>query len=145
MSDAHCHISGNLHIRGDVFFSGTLRIDGRVDGRVSIYEGGKGHLVVSKGAQLHGQVLATTVLADGLINGRMDVLDKLECRPHAVIKGDVTYGSMHMAEGATIEARCRQRDQLQAKTTVENKPKLNANFLATKAGAMKKLSGPDKA
>lgn len=133
--DAHCHISGNLHIRGDIFFSGTLRIDGRVEGKVSIYEGGKGSLVVSQGASITGPVLATSVLADGLIAGRMDVVDKLECRSHSIIRGEVTYGSIQMHDGATMEARCRQRDQIQQRGVggkPQDKPKLGADFLATK-------------
>jgi cytoskeletal protein CcmA (bactofilin family) len=40
---AHCFIAGNLHIRGDVMFSGSLRIDGRVDGKVCTFDGTKVH------------------------------------------------------------------------------------------------------
>lgn len=109
--DGHCLITGNLQIRGDVYFSGQLRIDGRVDGKVSVFEGGKGQLVVSRGAVINGPVSATSVLADGTINGPMDVQEKLECRSNAVIRGRVTYGSIHISDGAKIEAACRQRDQ----------------------------------
>lgn len=112
--DGHCMITGNLQIRGDVYFSGQLRVDGRVDGKVSIFEGGKGMLVVSKGGVINGPVFATNVLADGTVNGPMDVLEKLECRPNAVIRGRVVYGSMHISDGARIEAQCKQRDQMGA-------------------------------
>jgi cytoskeletal protein CcmA (bactofilin family) len=111
-ADGHCLITGNLQIRGDVYFAGQLRVDGRVDGKVSVFEGGKGQLIVSKGAVINGAVTATSVLADGTINGPMDVEDKLECRANAVIRGRVTYGAMHVADGAKIEAQCKQRDQL---------------------------------
>jgi cytoskeletal protein CcmA (bactofilin family) len=109
--ESHCLIAGNLHIRGDVYFSGTLRIDGKVDGKVSIYEGGRGQLVLSKGAVINGPVVVTTALVDGTVTGAMDVTDKLECRAHAVLRGEVTYGAIHIADGARIEAKCRQRDQ----------------------------------
>lgn len=109
--DGHCLITGNLQIRGDVYFSGQLRVDGRVDGKVSVYEGGRGQLIVSKGAVINGPVIATSVLADGTVNGPMDVLEKLECRANAVIRGRVVYGSIHITDGAKIEAQCKQRDQ----------------------------------
>ncbi len=109
--DGHCLITGNLQIRGDVYFSGQLRVDGRIDGKVSIFEGGKGMLIVSKGGVINGPVFATSVLADGTVNGPMDVLEKLECRPNAVIRGRVIYGSIHITDGAKIEAQCKQRDQ----------------------------------
>lgn len=110
-ADGHCLITGNLQIRGDVFFSGQLRVDGRIDGKVSVFEGGKGQLIVSKGAVINGAVLATSVLADGTVNGPMDVEEKLECRPNAVIRGRVIYGAIHISDGAKIEAQCKQRDQ----------------------------------
>lgn len=113
--DGHCLITGNLQIRGDVFFSGQLRVDGRVDGKVSVYEGGRGQLIVSKGAVINGPVFATSVLADGTVNGPMDVQEKLECRPNAVIRGKVVYGSIHISDGARIEAQCKQRDQVNLK------------------------------
>lgn len=112
--DGHCLITGNLQIRGDVYFSGQLRIDGRVDGKVSVYEGGRGQLIVSKGAVINGPVIATSVLADGTVNGPMDVLEKFECRANAVIRGRVVYGSILITDGARIEAQCKQRDQLSA-------------------------------
>lgn len=110
--DGHCLITGNLQIRGDVYFSGQLRIDGRIDGKVSVFEGGKGQLVVSKGAVINGPVYATSVLIDGTINGPMDVEEKLECRTNAVIRGRVIYGSIHITDGAKIEAQCQQRSAL---------------------------------
>lgn len=110
-ADGHCMITGNLQIRGDVYFSGQLRVDGRIDGKVSVFEGGKGQLVVSKGAVINGPVSVTAALVDGTVNGPMDVQDKFECRANAIIRGKVLYGSIHITDGAKIEAQCRQRDQ----------------------------------
>lgn len=126
---SHCLISGNLQIKGDVYFSGSLRIDGRVDGKISVYEGRKGQVIVSQNAVVNGPIVATNVLADGLINGTMDVVDKLECRSHAVIRGNVTYGRMDISDGAQIEARCRKRE---ANEKPARGAKLNAAFLAKK-------------
>ena len=54
-------------------------------------------------------MVASSVLVDGTINGPMDVEEKLECRPNAVIRGRVLYGSIHITDGAKIEAQCTQR------------------------------------
>ncbi|MDD9911923.1 MAG: polymer-forming cytoskeletal protein [Alphaproteobacteria bacterium] len=135
--DSHCLISGNLKIRGDVYFSGTLRVDGRIDGKVSIYEGGKGQLVVSKGAVINGPIYATTVLADGTISGSMEVVDRLECRSNAIIRGEVTYGSIHIGDGAKIEARCRQIEKSTGRSKDQKKEPLNkltVDFLAKNKG-----------
>lgn len=125
----HCLISGNLQIKGDVYFSGSLRVDGRIDGKISTYEGRRGQVIVSKGAIVNGPINATSVLADGLISGTMEVSEKLECRSNAVIRGHVTYGSMDIADGAQIEARCRKREINTGKKSKTS----GTNFLATRA------------
>lgn len=129
--DGHCLITGNLQIRGDVYFSGQLRVDGRIDGKVSVFEGGRGQLVVSKGAVINGPVYANTVLVDGTINGPMDVEEKLECRPNAVIRGRVVYGSIHITDGAKIEAQCQQRTTISMASGSADEP-LAPPLLATR-------------
>ncbi|MFZ2619319.1 MAG: polymer-forming cytoskeletal protein [Alphaproteobacteria bacterium] len=118
--ESHCLISGNLHIRGDVFFSGILRVDGKIDGKVAVYEGGRGQLVVGKGASINGPVQVTSAIVDGAVAGVMDVADKLECRAHAILSGEVTYGLIHIADGAKIEAKCKQREAGRAESSATN-------------------------
>ncbi len=113
--ETHGMIAGNLQIKGDVYFSGTLRVDGRIDGRVSTFDGCRGQLTLSKGACINGAVTVNTALIDGTVTGPMDVQDKLECRPHAIIKGNVLYGAIHIADGAKLEAKCQQRQAYQEK------------------------------
>lgn len=126
--EGHCFISGNLRVTGEVHFAGNLRIDGRVDGRIGVFEGKRGTLVVSKGAIVNGPVQVTDLITDGTINGEVYVEDKLECRSSAIIKGEVRYQKMNISEGARIEGRCIQRDQeAQQKHTAEVTP-----FLATR-------------
>lgn len=105
-ANSHCLISGPIHIKGDVQFAGQLRLDGRVDGKVTTLEGRNGNLILSKGAIINGPVNVTNMIADGLVNGQISVVDKVECRQHAVIRGDVHYANIHIADGARIEGRC---------------------------------------
>ncbi len=124
----HCLISGHLHIRGDVSFCGSLRIDGRVDGKVSQAEGSQGQLVISRGAVINGPVVAQDVIVDGTVSGDLMVDGRLECRSHAVLKGEVRYGSIHIADGAKIEARCLQKDQGPHLQTVSRSPRSSASI-----------------
>lgn len=109
--EAHCLVAGNLHIRGDVFFSGNLRIDGRVDGNIQIYDGGKGNLILSKGAVVQGDVRVDNLVVDGLLHGNAAVANKLECRAHGTLRGKVIYKEMTTVSGAKIEAKCEQSDK----------------------------------
>ena len=152
-ANSHCLISGPIHIKGDVQFAGQLRLDGRVDGKVSVHEGRNGNLILSKGAIINGPVTVTNMIADGLVNGQISVVDKVECRQHAVIRGDVHYANIHIADGARIEGRCIKHEagfvaNLQATTSmttrsstgttggspsaVSNSGATSVNFLATR-------------
>jgi cytoskeletal protein CcmA (bactofilin family) len=115
-AEGHCMITGNLQIRGDVYFSGQLRVDGRIDGKVSTFDGGRGSLIVSKGAVINGPVNVTNLLVDGTLNGPVDVEEKLECRANAILRGRALYGSIHISDGAKIEAQCRQHDAVSKMT-----------------------------
>lgn len=104
----HTLIASSVHVVGDIKFAGTLRIDGRVDGKIGVQSGKTGTLVVSKDATVNGPISATEVVVDGNVNGNMKVDGRVECRPHAIIRGELHYGSLHISEGAMIEGRCMQ-------------------------------------
>ena len=106
-----CHnlIAPGTVIKGDVQFSGTLRVEGRIDGKVSLVPGTRGNLVLTRGGTVNGPVSATNVLTDGLISGTLRAKGRVECRNKAIIRGDVYYDKIHIAEGATIEGRCIQK------------------------------------
>jgi cytoskeletal protein CcmA (bactofilin family) len=131
-AEGHCMITGNLQIRGDVYFSGQLRVDGRIDGKVNVFDGGKGHLIVSKGAVINGPVHVTNLLVDGTLTGPVDIDEKLECRANAVLKGRVLYGTIHITDGARIEAQCKQRDQASKLTEFDAENTSSQPLLATR-------------
>ncbi|MBI1362601.1 MAG: hypothetical protein GC134_01315 [Proteobacteria bacterium] len=111
-SSGHSIIAQGVHVIGDIKFCGSLRIEGRVDGKVSVADGKKGNLVLSQDGIINGPVIVTNLLTDGHINGNTLVEERLECRSHAIIRGEVIYQVIHIAEGASIEGRCMQRSDL---------------------------------
>lgn len=134
VAGGHCLISGAISIRGDVVFAGTLRVDGRIDGRITVADGKQGMLIVSKGGIINGPVNVTDVIVDGTINGDIIAQEKVECRRNAFIRGEVHYQNINIAEGARIEGRCIKKDQkaaAQAATVPDS-------FLATRTVGGKK-------
>lgn len=107
--ESHCFISGNVSVQGEVQFSGTLRVDGRVNGKITNYPNKQGTLVVSKGAFIDGPVETTNVICDGTIHGRVNVVNKLEVRNNGVIKGEMYYNRLSTQEGAQLIGRCHQK------------------------------------
>ncbi|MFT7144987.1 MAG: cytoskeletal protein CcmA (bactofilin family) [Alphaproteobacteria bacterium] len=106
--ESHCFISGNISVQGEVQFSGTLRVDGRIVGKVSSYPNKNGTLVVSKGAFVDGPVETTNIICDGTIHGRVQASNKLEVRSNGVINGEMHYDKLSTMEGAQLIGRCHQ-------------------------------------
>ena len=139
VKDKHGHtlIANGTQITGDIRFSGLLRIDGRVDGKVMVHEGKKGMLILSRSAVINGPVRCSDLVTDGTINGTVNVDGRLECRAQSVITGEVHYGNMHINEGAVIEGRCTKR-ALATPEAVEYKPQTQEESVAHISTFLKK-------
>jgi|TARA_Y100001960_G_scaffold54186_1_gene55477 cytoskeletal protein CcmA (bactofilin family) len=133
VKNSHSIIADNLHIVGDIRFSGTLRIDGKVDGKIELLKKQQGTLILSTTAQVNGPVSTTNLISNGVINGRVHVDDKLECRNNSRINGQVTYGSLHLDSGAIIEGRCSKKPTNTSKSSPRKSLEVEmSSFLKTR-------------
>jgi len=98
-------IGAGTTVRGDVVFSGGLRIDGTVEGNVTTADGQTGTLVVSEQARIHGKVSVSHVVVNGAVEGPIVARDYLELQGKARVDGDVTYRTLEMQMGAVVEGR----------------------------------------
>lgn len=94
-------------LRGEVVFSGGLRIDGEVHGDISADASTRSLLVISEKAQVHGKVNAGHVIISGEVTGPVVSTELLELQPRARVRGDVRYEMLEMHPGATIEGELK--------------------------------------
>lgn len=98
-------IADNLHIVGDVHFSGGLRIDGRVEGNVFSKPGAKGLLVLSENGVITGKVHTYDAVINGSITGDLEVEHFAELQVSANVVGNVRYRQLQMDCGSTVEGK----------------------------------------
>ena len=98
-------IGAGTVVRGDVSFSGGLRIDGHVQGSVATTDGEPGTLVVSEQARVDGEVNVSHVVVNGSVNGPVNADDYLELQAKARVVGDVRYRRLEMQTGAVVQGR----------------------------------------
>jgi len=98
-------IGANTQVRGDIVFSGGLRIDGQVDGNVATLDGKSGTLVVSEHARLTGKVNVSHVVVNGTVQGPINARDYLELQAKARVVGDLAYKTLEMHLGAVVQGR----------------------------------------
>lgn len=89
-----------VQINGDLVFSGGLRLHGKVFGNV--FADGKSTLVLSEGAEVHGEINVPHLLSNGHIFGNVHAAERIELHPSAKIRGNVHYKALVIAAGAMI-------------------------------------------
>ena len=94
-------IASGLTFEGKIEGSGHVRISGRFKGDVHV----DGTLTVDAGAHLAGAVRAGSVVVAGEIEGNIEGAQRVELHQSGVVNGDVTAGSLTVADGARMRGR----------------------------------------
>ena len=105
-------IGAGTIIKGDITFSGGLRIDGEVHGNVSAATEDSGTLVLSEHARIEGAVNVSNLVVNGTVNGPIRSTEFIELQSHARVTGDVEYRAIEMQLGAVVQGRLVYRDEM---------------------------------
>ena len=97
-------ISQGTIIRGDVRFTGTLHVEGRIEGSV-LGEGANAVFTLSEHGQVQGEVRVPHAMINGQVTGDIYASVRLELASQARVTGDVRYSSLEMAAGAQVTGR----------------------------------------
>ena len=84
----------NSEFKGDIAISGTLRIDGKLTGKVTA-----GWIVVGDQASVKGELTATGIVVGGRIEGILRADDIVELKSSARLDGDIYSKKLIIAEG----------------------------------------------
>jgi cytoskeletal protein CcmA (bactofilin family) len=98
-------IGENTHIKGDVHFSGGLRIDGAVTGNIIADEGEAAMLTLSEKGRIQGEIRVAHQLINGTVNGDLYASEHVELAAKAHIHGNVFYRLLEMAMGAEVNGQ----------------------------------------
>jgi len=98
-------IGADTRIEGDIHFSGGLRVDGMIRGKVSEPIATPSTLILSEHGSIEGAVSASKIVINGKVTGPVRAGQFIELQPKAHITGDVYYKSLEMHTGAVIEGK----------------------------------------
>jgi len=100
-----CLIGAGTVVRGEVIFTGGLRVDGQILGNVATANGEPGTLVLGEHARVEGKINVSHVVVNGTVNGPVIASGYLELQAKARIVGDVLYRRLEMHQGALVKGR----------------------------------------
>jgi cytoskeletal protein CcmA (bactofilin family) len=98
-------IGAGTTVSGDIAFSGGLRVDGKVIGKVTTLDNQPGTLVISEQARVDGEVRVSHVVVNGAVSGSLIANDYLELQAKARVNADVAYRMLEMHFGAIVEGK----------------------------------------
>lgn len=95
-------IGSRTELKGDITFTGGLRIDGKLKGNITAKGDGNSTLVLSENAAVIGNVTVPHIITNGTIKGTVRASERIELQPKAEVAGDLYYKVMEMAPGAVV-------------------------------------------
>lgn len=95
-------VGARTELKGDLTFSGGLRIDGKLKGNVTAKGEGNSTLILSENAVIIGNVSVPHMIINGTIKGTVRAAERIELQPKGEITGDVFYKVLEVAHGAII-------------------------------------------
>ena len=112
-------IGAKTDLKGDIVFTGGLRVDGKVRGNITAKGDGNSTLVLSEHAMVTGNVTVPHIITNGTIKGNVRAAERIELQPKAEISGDVYYKVIEMSLGAVINGNLlREAVEVNNKGTV---------------------------
>lgn len=107
-------IGVRTEIKGNLAFTGGLRVDGKIEGNVNAQGDGNSTLILSENAVITGDVTVPHIVINGRIRGNIIAAERVELQPKAVIEGDVGYKILEVQAGAVVVGAMRRTGEREA-------------------------------
>jgi cytoskeletal protein CcmA (bactofilin family) len=115
-SRSAARLGASIQIRGEVFGTEDLEIDGIVDGPISL----KGHeLTVGATAQLKSEIHAGNVVAYGKVVGNVHSRGRVDIKKDGSIIGDIDSARISIEDGAHFKGRIEIDPAKQAQSAAD--------------------------
>jgi cytoskeletal protein CcmA (bactofilin family) len=96
----------DTRFKGNIRFSGTLSLDGVVEGSISSVEGSGSKLIINQNAVVNGNITSDAVLISGRVRGNIKAMERVEVYRAGSLKGDVYTSDIMIEGGAEFEGNC---------------------------------------
>ena len=103
-ADEISSISSDITIVGKIIGKGTVKISGRIEGELHA-----AILVISDGAQVEGDIVATEVTIGGSVKGTIHA-NRVKLTSSAVVEGDIFHRTLSIEENARFEGSSRREE-----------------------------------
>ena len=93
-------------IEGTLAFTETIRIDGRIKGKLTSTQG---TLIVGEHASIDADIAVAVAIIHGTVNGHVVAKQRAEVHAPAKVKGDITAPTVTIDSGVTFNGNCKMQ------------------------------------
>ncbi len=101
-TDLNGFLDAGSHVKGELHFENTFRVDGKLTGRIS----SDGTLVVGKGGLLVGEIEVAQVFVSGRVEGEIRASQRVQIAATGVVQADIDTPTLVIEDGALFDGRC---------------------------------------
>jgi cytoskeletal protein CcmA (bactofilin family) len=101
--DIIIYMGKNVEIKGNVNFEGSGRIDGKVEGKITV----KGSIIFGDGAVITSDVEGDTVVVGGKVTGKIIARQKIQLLRTSIFTGEMITPSLLIEDGAQFNGSCK--------------------------------------
>ena len=95
-------IGKNTEVIGDLKAEGTVRVDGKIKGHITL----SGNLIMGEHGSIEGNVNADNIHLSGVIKGDVTSAEQLHIAASGKLFGDMTVKNIIIDEGGTFQGNC---------------------------------------
>lgn len=120
-TDLNGFLDRGSHLRGELTFETTFRVDGRFSGTVK----SDGDLIIGEAGEVEGEIEVGQIFVSGSVHGTIAAAKKVEITPTGKVFANITTPTLVVGNGALLEGHCvmsRKEGGRSAKAQVEAAP-----------------------
>jgi cytoskeletal protein CcmA (bactofilin family) len=95
-------LGSDSEFEGQLTFQGTIRIDGRYKGNISV----DGNLIIGPSGRVTAEISASNMIISGEVTGNMTAGTNIEVQASGKVYGNLTAPTVTIHEGAVFQGRC---------------------------------------
>lgn len=102
-------------VEGDMRVQNSIRIDGRIKGKISITE----TAIIGKDGEVEGRINAKHVMLAGKVQGNIVASGKVLLESKASVLGNIKASRLVVDEGALFDGNCHMKEGKELKESTE--------------------------
>lgn len=111
--DIETVIGQNTIIEGNIEGGSNIRIDGRVNGGVTV----SSNIIIGEMGRVHGDIKGESLLISGNVTGNVKLTGNLSISETGQLVGDVEVASLNIADGGVFSGRSEMQTRSDALDT----------------------------